>query len=145
MTNREEGVGLYAKPLLCNSRDTDKDVKSATLDMGEDFKKIQSTQRPLKLHRLPRIIWWPVRVRMPDTEHCVWVLVRAMNLSGVAHIICVGQLKSAMAREIEDIARDDLIPALIKAMQIAQIHRNKSKAVNWKVHMVHVLESSPAK
>ena len=40
MINREEGVGLYAKPLLYNGKDTDKDVKSATLDMGEDFKRI---------------------------------------------------------------------------------------------------------
>ena len=40
MADREEGVGLYAKPISLSEKAKDKDMKAASLEMGDDFKAI---------------------------------------------------------------------------------------------------------
>lgn len=39
--NRQEGVGLYVKQILLSDKVREKDLKAASLEMGDDFKVLQ--------------------------------------------------------------------------------------------------------
>ena len=44
-------------------------------------------------------------------------------------------------REIEELTRKEFLQAIIKAMKLAQVHRNKSRSERWRVIYVHKLQN----
>ena len=70
------------------------------------------------MHRMPRIIWWPLRITWSEDSKTS-ILIRVANLSGIAHVFCVGDVPSNIVREMEEMTKEEFLPAIIKAMSLA--------------------------